>query len=406
MERRSVTMEDVVKQHTKRCCETLEPLNLKNFNLYCEDRASQSNISHKIVELNKLGNTRFAFINGYKDYKRNFQALHGLKSSDKSDLHHMFKEELEKHMMQSSFLNHQRNVLSFYLTQLKDQCEKSSISDIESLLMKCLTVCNLIPPVSEINSCDEELEQYQNIASILRCCHQKNLNNSHIVTELLKMILNMHLLNSDDAGRIRHESYDNGFLQYVIHHAKNEGINLNDLLSQHSDKLNKVWDFYDQFSILNAMVNEDRERMLFLLRSGVQIFPQHEQMKSGHNFSDISQILTRPQLMILYIMEGILHKNMFDSGAIDTVTKEQRGCFEIICQRVPGTIFPTSHFMRALEDEHEHLLSRGIEIEDCENRRSKTTRLVRMYVNNFYDIPVACYTKIFINSQSVHNMQL
>ncbi|KFM58272.1 hypothetical protein X975_06075, partial [Stegodyphus mimosarum] len=245
-----------------------------------------------------------------------------------------------------------------YVSFLKCQLDKcTSVEEVESWLRKFVKVCQNILRSLHISA--EDVQQYKFMAELLDFCYNVDIQDSHLVISLVRIIVDWYIIDSADSRHVRQPFYKEGFLRYILHHSINVRFDLISYCSKHPRTL---WEYSRNFSVLNAAAFGNVDRTLILLQHGLEIFTAKDIEKCGHGFPKLPQVIPAKHLLILQMMCSMRCVNLFilnvsqsANMGLCSVTQDQKTCFELLWRAIPdpyvkfeeiaASIFKEYHFL-------------------------------------------------------------
>ncbi|GFV35600.1 SOCS box domain-containing protein [Trichonephila clavipes] len=189
----------------------------------------------------------------------------------------LYAEQICKNIDSNNFKDF---IMGEYI-QYVDKILRTSLqtSEIQTIIEKLLKVFKFLEPRLELSF--ENLYQYEFSANLLRLCCEVNVQESEIVTSLVKSVIDMYVADSSDLRYVRQPFYPFKFFNYILKHVTRDKF---DILLYCSNHPQTLWEFSKNFSVVHAASFGNVERVLCLLQHGFEVFPQSEAKKSGHGY--------------------------------------------------------------------------------------------------------------------------
>ncbi|XP_035216553.1 uncharacterized protein LOC118189938 [Stegodyphus dumicola] len=252
-----------------------------------------------------------------------------------------------------------RDYASFLKCQL-DMC--TSVKEVENWLRKFLKVCEIIPRPLQISG--EDVQQYEFMAELLEFCYNVDIQDSLLVTSMVRITVDWYIMDSTDTRHVRQPFYKEGFLRYILEHSIDARFDLISYCSKHPRTL---WEYSKNFSVLNAVAFGNVDRTLILLQHGLEIFTARDIEKSGHGFPNLPQIIPERHLLVLQMMCSMNCVNLFflnisQSANIQlcSVTQAQRRCFELLWRAIPDPYVKFKEIAASIFEEYYFLIQHSV----------------------------------------------
>ncbi|GIY99307.1 ankyrin repeat and SOCS box protein 17 [Caerostris extrusa] len=264
---------------------------------------------------------------------------------------------------------------------------RKTAHEVQTILEKFLKVFSVLKPEPEL-SC-ENLLQYEFMAELLKFCYRVNVENSQLITDLVKLVIDRSVVEFSFIRHVLQPHYPEGFYKYILKHVTHEKF---DIVSYCSNHPRTLWEYSKNFSVVHVASFGNFERLLCLLQYGFEVFPCSEIKKSGHGHPFLNEVISQTHLMILQLMSGMRFVNWFsldhtlllDQG-LCAVTKRQKDCIELIWRAIPQPFITKAMLDLDISTEYFYLALHGIFKPFRHNRNLK---LAVMYEACFTDMAV------------------
>ncbi|GFT91337.1 SOCS box domain-containing protein [Nephila pilipes] len=299
-----------------------------------------------------------------------------------------YAEQIHKNKVSNSF----KDILMSEYIQYLDKILRTTLhsNEIWTIVKKFLKVLKLLELQSELSF--ENLHQYEFMANLLRLCCEVNVQDSEVVTTLVKMVIDRYVTDGSDLRYVQHPVYPYKFFSYILKHVTCEKFDIGLYCSNHSQTL---WQYSRNFSPVHAAAFGNVERVLSLLQHGFDVFPESEAKNSGHGYLFIEETMSRYNLMILHIMSRMRLVNCFSfdhSGTMDqsfyNVTENQEECFRLIWRAIPEPYVRRPQLELDISTEYFYLALHAI---FKPFRYSRNLKLGIMYESCFTDMATGPY---------------
>ncbi|GFV86896.1 SOCS box domain-containing protein [Trichonephila clavipes] len=280
------------------------------------------------------------------------------------------------------------NLFNEYIEVLKETLKTLlKRSDVEVLIKKFITVCNVLKPQIELTP--EEVHQYEFIAELLKRCYEVDVQDSQLVTTLVTMAIDRNMIQLSDSRFVQQPLYPQRFFNYILDHVTRERFDIGAYCSDHPRTL---WEYSRNFSVVNAVSFGNSERAMLLLKHGFEVFPEHEMRRCGHGFPLIDEVVPRTHLMVLQMMSRmrsinlmILDSQRVYNDGLYTTTEDQKECFRLIWRAIPDPFVKYAEIGLSITTEYFHLVRHGIL---NPKRYDENTKYCIMYEMRFMDMAV------------------
>ncbi|GFY75838.1 SOCS box domain-containing protein [Trichonephila inaurata madagascariensis] len=287
-------------------------------------------------------------------------------------------------ILKASLIN---EYIDFLETKLKTPLKSS---ELEVFIKKFVTVCNVQQPQTELIA--ESVHQYEFIAELLNHCYKADVQDSQLVTSLVKMAIDRHVIKLSCSRTIKQPSYPQGFLKYILEHVTREKFDIETYCNDHPQTL---WEYSKNFSVLKAISIGNLDRTVTLLKYGFEVLTEQEMRRCGHGFPLTEEVITRTHRMTLRLMSSIRSINLlilkslpiYNKG-LSTASNDQKDCFQFIWRAIPDPIPTCAELESSIANEYSLLAQNGVlrPKRFCEN-----TDLCIMYKKCITNL--ACVTK-------------
>lgn len=259
--------------------------------------------------------------------------------------------------------------------------------EIQTIIKKLLNVLKFFELQSEFSF--ENIHRYDFMANLLRVCCEVNIQDSEMVTSLVKNVIDICVTDSSALRHLQQPFYPHKFFDYILKHVTSEKFDIVLYCSHHPQTL---WEFSRNFSVIHAASFGNVERVLCLLQHGFNVFSESEARKSGHGYPFIKETMSRCNLMILQIMSRMRLGNCFTLGprlfpdqSFYTVTEKQDECFRLIWRAIPEPYVRRSQLELDISTEYFYLALHAI---FKPFRYSSNVKLGVMYESCFTDMAI------------------
>ncbi|XP_015930678.1 uncharacterized protein [Parasteatoda tepidariorum] len=292
-------------------------------------------------------------------------------------------QDLMRLMMKKINFLINENLLSFYMMQILKDCHqhvrKTSCNDnslLETGLKKFIKVTTLIPPVLMIFSDDKKGEdQFLFISKLLNLCCDKNIDDSEIVLGILSVLAKIKV-----EKNVRELKHSPKFFSYILQHvqrAKGHDI----LFTQEHSRI--AWKYCRNFSIIDAVVCGDEQRLKKLMEYGFTLFPADEKLNKDGEFPDLSQVMPMEHRLILEMLKNIQLYNFGISNSDVYLTTSQKTCFLIVLHESTNSFVTEKELEESLRGEYEYNRLHNLSKLKCKKIFERNKNLIKFYVENF-----------------------
>ncbi|GFQ80834.1 SOCS box domain-containing protein [Trichonephila clavata] len=255
------------------------------------------------------------------------------------------------------------NLFNEYIDFLETKLRTSlKSSELEVLLKKFITVYNVQQPQTELTA--ESIHQYEFLAELLNHCCKANVQDSQLVTSLVKMAIDRHVIKLSCIRTIKQPSYPQGFLRYILEHVSREKFDIETYCRDHPQTL---WEYSKNFSVLKAISIGNLDRTMVLLKYGFEVLTEQEMRRCGHGFPAIEEVIPRTHQMTLLLMSSVRSINLlilkslpiYNKG-LSTASNDQKDCFQFIWRAIPDPIPTCAELESSIANEYSLLAQNGV----------------------------------------------
>ncbi|KAF8792477.1 hypothetical protein HNY73_004067 [Argiope bruennichi] len=256
---------------------------------------------------------------------------------------------------------------------------------IEEVIRKFIKVCTVLDLQTELTR--EDVHQYEFMADLLKVCYEANIQDSQMVTTLVKMVIDRCKVELSDIRYVKQPHYPLEFFKYILEHVINAKF---DIVSYCNDNPRTLWEYSRNFSVVSAVSFGNKDRTLALLKYGFEVFPEYEARRSGHGFPFIEEVVPKAHQIVLQMMSVmrslnliIMNSTHYSNNGLLTLTKDQKECFRLIWRAIPEAFVKFAEMGLSITAEYFHLAQHGI-LEPV--RYEENTKSCIMYEMCFKDM--------------------